>query len=40
MPRLCTVAELEAGCAALTDCGFDAQLVWAGVSSPFASPVG
>ena len=38
--RLCTVAELEAGCAAHTGCGFDAQLVWAGVSSPFASPVG
>ena len=38
--RLCTVAELEAGCAAGTGCGFDADLVWAGVSSPFASPVG
>ena len=38
--RLCTVAELEAGCAAHTGCGFDDDLVWGGVSSPFASPVG
>ena len=28
--RLCTVPELEAGCAAHTGCGFDRQLVWAG----------
>ena len=28
--RLCTVTELEAGCAAHTGCGFDRQLVWAG----------
>ena len=32
MPRLCTVAELEASCAALTGCGFDAQL-WSGPAS-------
>ena len=38
--RLCTVAELEAGCAADTGCSFNKELVWAGVSSPFASPVG
>ena len=32
LPRLCTVAELEASCAALTGCGFDAQL-WSGPAS-------
>ena len=37
--RLCTVAELVAGCAAHTGCGFDDDLVWA-VPTPSASPVG
>ena len=32
--RLCTVAELEAGCAAGTGCGHDYDLVWASAPSP------
>ena len=33
--RLCTVAELEGGCAAGTGCGFDSELIWA-VPTPSA----
>ena len=32
--RLCTVAELEAGCAAGTGCNHDYNLVWASPSPP------
>ena len=31
--KLCTVAELEAGCAAGTGCGHDSDLVW-GIPTP------
>ena len=37
--RLCTAAELVAGCAAGTGCGFDNALVWGVLPSPSPPPI-